>query len=193
MNNSTPGQTGIKGKLSVEQLQTAVANEQIETVIVGFTDHYGRLVGKRYDAEMFVDDTIAHGTHGCDYLLTVDMEMEPVPGYKFANWELGYGDFHLVPDMATLRVASWLDKTALVLCDVENERTHSPITVAPRSIMRPQLEKARATGFESLAASELEYYLFENSYRQANEQGFHALNPAGWYLEDYHILQGTRT
>lgn len=179
--------------LSVERLRELVAQEQIETVIVGFTDHYGRLVGKRYDAEMFVDDTIAHGTHGCDYLLTVDMEMEPVPGYKFANWELGYGDFHLVPDLATLRVASWLDKTALVLCDVENEKTHSPVAVAPRSLLRKQIEQARSLGFESFAASELEYYLFENSYRQANEQGYQTLTPAGWYLEDYHILQGTRT
>ena len=118
--------------LTLEQLSNLVTQEQIETVIVGFTDHYGRLVGKRYDTEMFVEDTIKHGTHGCDYLLTVDMEMEPVPGYRFANWELGYGDFHLVPDMASLRLASWLDKTALVLCDVENEKTHSPVNIAPR-------------------------------------------------------------
>lgn len=183
----------LRGLLTIEQLQTAVADGQIETVIVGCTDHYGRLVGKRYDAEMFVDDTIAHGAHGCDYLLTVDMEMEPVPGYKFANWELGYGDFHLIPDMATLRVASWLDKTALVLCDVQNEKKHQPVSVAPRSILRRQLDQARGLGFESFAASELEYYLFENSYRQAHEQGFQTLTPAGWYLEDYHILQGTRT
>jgi glutamine synthetase len=179
--------------LSLERLRELVAQEQIETVIVGFTDHYGRLVGKRYDAEMFVDDTIIHGTHGCDYLLTVDMEMEPVPGYKFANWELGYGDFHLVPDMATLRVASWLDKTALVLCDVQNEKKHKPVSIAPRSILRKQIEAAHSLGFENFAASELEYYLFENSYRQAHEQGYQTLTPAGWYLEDYHILQGTRT
>lgn len=183
----------IRGMLSVDQLRELVAQDQIETVIVGFTDHYGRLVGKRYDAEMFVEDTVKHGTHGCDYLLTVDMEMEPVPGYKFANWELGYGDFHLVPDMATLRVASWLDKTALVLCDVENEKPHSPVNIAPRSILRKQIEAARALGFDSFAASELEYYLFENSYRQASQQGYQTLTPAGWYLEDYHILQGTRT
>jgi len=183
----------IRGMLSLEQLTSLVAQEQIETIIVGFTDHYGRLVGKRYDAEMFVEDTVNHGTHGCDYLLTVDMEMEPVPGYKFANWELGYGDFHLVPDMNTLRTASWLDKTALVLCDVQNEKKHEPVSIAPRSILRKQIDAARGLGFESFAASELEYYLFENSYRQANEQGYQTLTPAGWYLEDYHILQGTRT
>jgi glutamine synthetase len=182
-----------KGMLSLEQLRGLVAQELIETVIVGFTDHYGRLCGKRYDAEMFVEDVYHHGTHGCDYLLTTDMEMEPVPGYKFANWELGYGDFHLVPDLHTLRTASWLNKTALVLCDVQHTTTHQPISVAPRSILHQQLTAARAAGFESFAASELEYYLFQNSYRDAAADGFRNLEPAGWYLEDYHILQGTRT
>jgi glutamine synthetase len=182
-----------KGMLSLEQLRGLVAQELIETVIVGFTDHYGRLCGKRYDAEMFVEDVYHHGTHGCDYLLTTDMEMEPVPGYKFANWELGYGDFHLVPDLHTLRIASWLDKTALVLCDVQHTTTHQPIAVAPRSILHQQLKAARTAGFESFAASELEYYLFQNSYRDAAAGGFRNLEPAGWYLEDYHILQGTRT
>ena len=113
----------------------------------------------------------SHGSHGCDYLLTTDMEMEPVPGYKFANWELGYGDFHLVPDLPTLRTASWLDKTALVLCDVHNEKTHDTSRVAPRSILRRQIEAARSLGFESFAASELEYYLFQNSYRTPPNNG----------------------
>ena len=185
--------TQLKGMLSVEQLRQLVAQDQIETVIVGFTDHYGRLCGKRYDAEMFVEDTISHGTHGCDYLLTTDMEMEPVPGFTFANWELGYGDFHLVPDMNTLRLASWLDKTALVFCDVKNGKTHNLISVAPRTILRKQLEGAKTLGFAGFAASELEYYIFKNNYREAHQQGYANLEPAGWYLEDYHILQGTRT
>ncbi|NOT58717.1 MAG: glutamine synthetase [Acidobacteria bacterium] len=183
----------VKGMLDIDRLHAMVDQGQIETVIVGFTDHYGRLCGKRYDAEMFVTDTVHHGTHGCDYLLTTDMEMEPVPGYRFANWELGYGDFHLVPDLHTLRHASWLDKTALVLCDLQNTRTHEPIHIAPRQVLRQQLEAARATGYASFAASELEYYLFQNSYRDAAQNGWRNLEPAGWYLEDYHILQGTRT
>ena len=85
--------------LTLDELRKLVAGDDVDTVVVGFTDHYGRLVGKRYDAGMFVDEVAAHGTHGCDYLLTTDMEMEPVPGYQFANWELGYGDVHLVPDL----------------------------------------------------------------------------------------------
>lgn len=179
--------------LSLDRLSELVEQELIETVIVGFSDLYGRLVGKRYDAEMFIADTVEHGSHACDYLLTVDMEMEPVPGYSYANWELGYGDLHLSPDLSTLRVANWLEKTAFVLCDVNNQKTHEPVAIAPRSILRKQINAARGMGFESFAASELEYYMFHNSYRDAHAQGYANLQPAGWYLEDYHILQGTRT
>ena len=139
-----------RGLLTLDGLRDAVTAGDIETVIVGFTDHYGRLMGKRYDAEMFVDETASHGTHGCDYLLTTDMEMEPVQGYDFANWEKGYGDFHLLPDLATLRVASWLEKSALVLCDVKDERTHDFVRVAPRSLLRDQVEAASGAGLLGL-------------------------------------------
>lgn len=180
-----------KGLLTIEQLREAVQQQTIETIIVAFTDHYGRLVGKRFDAEYFVNDVFESGTHGCNYLLTTDMAMEPVPGYSFANWELGYGDFHLVPDLSTLRIAAWLDRTAMVICDVKNEKTHEYVDIAPRSILRSQLEKA--SDYTVFAASELEYYLFENSFRDAHNQAYHNLKPVGWYIEDYHILQGTRT
>jgi glutamine synthetase len=142
---------------------------------------------------MFVEETAAHGTHGCDYLLTTDMEMDPVPGYRFASWDQGYGDFHLVPDLSTLVVASWLEKTALVLCDVAGNQSTEYVSVAPRSLLRRQVDAARELGFLSMAASELEYYLFQDSYRNAAQNGYRSLQPAGWYLEDYHILQGTRT
>lgn len=183
----------MKGLLTLQKLQDKIASDAIETVVVAFTDHYGRLMGKRFDAEFFAEQTATAGTHGCDYLLTTDMEMDPVPGYRFANWELGYGDFHLVPDLATLREAAWLDKTALVLCDVVNDKTHGLVPEAPRSILRAQVEAAQNAGFQCFAASELEYYVFENNYRQAFEQHYQDLMPAGWYLEDYHILQGART
>lgn len=181
-----------RGFLTVEQLAQKVENEEIETVVVAFSDHFGRLMGKRFDAEYFIEDAAKQGTHGCDYLLTVDMEMEPVAGYEFANWELGYGDFHLIPDLSTLRIASWLDKTALVLCDLENEKAHEPIRVAPRSILRNQLQKLAEIGYGANGASELEYYVFEDSYRDAHTKGYDGLTPMGWYIEDYHILQGTR-
>ncbi|MDW3196747.1 MAG: glutamine synthetase family protein [Cytophagales bacterium] len=182
-----------KGMLSVEKFKQQVQEEAIETVIVGFTDHYGRLMGKRFDADFFIDSALDAGTHGCDYLLTTDMEMEPVPGYKLANWELGYGDFHLVPDLKTLRWATWLEKTALVICDLQNEKAHGPVLEGPRSILNEQLSQLEKEGFKSFAASELEYYLFNTSYQQAQESQFLDAKPAGWYLEDYHILQGSRT
>lgn len=182
----------IQGLLTIGQLKECVENEEIETVIVGFTDHYGRLMGKRFDAEFFVQEGIAHGTHSCDYLLTVDIEMEPVPGYDFANWELGYGDFHLVPDLSTLRVASWLEKTALVLCDLQDTKSHELVSVGPRSILRQQIKAATQSGFMPMAASELEYYLYEDSYRAASEKKYDDLQPAGHYLEDYNLFQGTR-
>ncbi|MEL6865743.1 MAG: glutamine synthetase family protein, partial [Bacteroidota bacterium] len=141
----------------------------------------------------FLEEAVNSGTHACDYLLTTDMEMEPVPGYEFANWELGYGDFHLVPDMTTLRQVTWLDQTAMVLCDVSDEGSHELIAEAPRSVLRRQLEGAADLGFDCFAASELEYYLFEDSYKKAFQQQYQDLKPVGWYLEDYHILQGSRT
>src|SRR6478672_8731058 len=169
--------SGVRGMLTADELNGLVANGEIETVIVAFSDHYGRLCGKRYDAEFFVEEIANNGTHGCDYLLTTDMEMEPVPGYRFANWELGYGDFHLVPDFKTLRVASWLEKSAFVLCDLRNEKTHDYVSVAPRSILRRQLAAAKELGFDAYAASELEHYLFRKSYREAHERDYRDLSP----------------
>ncbi len=183
----------LQGLLQLAELRELVAKGDIETVVVGFTDHYGRLLGKRFDAGMFVDDIVEEGGHACDYLLTTDMEMEPVPGYTYASWELGYGDFQLVPDMKTLRVASWLDKSAFVLCDLKNEKTDAHVPVAPRTILRQQVDAAHALGYESFAASELEHYLFRKSYREAAAHDYRDLSPAGWYREDYHVLQATRS
>lgn len=181
-----------RGVLDLESLKAQVEAGAIDTVIVAFSDHFGRLLGKRFDAEFFVSSVHQQGTHGCDYLLTTDMEMNPVPGYRFANWELGYGDFHLLPDLRTLRLASWLAKTALVLCDLQSEKTHDYIAVAPRSILRRQLDHAKDLGFSAKAASELEYFIFETSYKDAAKQHYRDLEPMGWYLEDYHILQASR-
>ena len=190
MPKPVPRMTGL---LSVDALRGRVRSGAIDTVVVAFTDHYGRLMGKRFDAGFFLEHAVAHGAEACDYLLTVDMEMNPVPGYRLANWELGYGDFHLRPDLRTLRVAAWLDRSALVLCDVLDRKTQAPVAPAPRALLRRQVERAAKLGFTAMAASELEYYLFQNSYREAAQKPFASLQPAGWYLEDYHLLQGART
>ncbi len=178
--------------LTPDMLQNLVHTGEIETVLVVFTDHYGRFMGKRFDADFFLEDGMAHGTHACDYLLTVDMEMEPVAGYRYSNWERGYGDFHLVPDLSTLRVATWLDRTAMVLCDIYTEKTHTLVDVAPRSMLRRQMDRLATSGLVAKAGSELEYYIYEDSYREASEMQYTGLRPMGWYLEDYHALQGTR-
>jgi glutamine synthetase len=185
--------TETRGMLTASELAERVEQGAIETVVVGFTDHYGRLMGKRFDARFFLGEVLAHGAHACDYLLTVDMEMNPVPGYRFASWERGYGDFHLEPDLRTLRVAAWLERTALVLCDVHDRETHAPAAVAPRSVLARQVERAARAGFVAHAASELEYFLYTVPQRDARARGWRGLEAAGWTLEDYDLRQGART
>jgi glutamine synthetase len=180
------------GCLTLEELQSRVAEGTIDTVLVGFTDLYGRLAGKRFDAGFFLEEVAENGTHGCDYLLTVDIEMEPVAGYEFANWEKGYGDVHLIPDLGTLRHASWLDRTAIVLCNVIDDSTGDGVPQAPRVMLSNQLAAAAAVNFQPQAASELEYYLFRTTYRDAQAANFQDLPSGGWYLEDYQLLHGSR-
>jgi glutamine synthetase len=182
----------VRGMLTLAELEEKIASGEVETVITAFTDVYGRLVGKRIVGNFFLDHTAEHGMHACDYLLTVDMEMEPIPGYQFANWERGYGDFHCVPDLNTLRLATWLDKSALVLCDVYDEASHKPVSVAPRNILKKQVTAAADMGYIAAGGSELEYFILNESYQSAHEKGYARLNTFSNYIEDYHILQGTR-
>jgi glutamine synthetase len=162
---------------------------RIETVITAMPDLFGRLVGKRITASFYQDEVAAHGMHVCDYLLASDMEMDPTPGYRFASWEQGYGDLHLVPDAATLRRAAWLERSALVLCDAF--RGKEPVAVAPRQILRRQIERAAALGFDARMGSELEFFLLRDGYEAAQQKGFRALAHFGRYVEDYHVLSGT--
>ncbi len=180
------------GMLTLDQLKDKVENGEIETVVTAFTDLYGRFMGKRVTGEFFLDSVAQSGMHACDYLLTVDMFMEPIPGYHYASWELGYGDFHCVPDLKTLRVASWLDKSALVVCDIYDDKKHEQVSVAPRAILNRQLALAAAQGFSAFGASELEYFIFDETYASARDKHYADLKHFGSYIEDYHILQGTR-
>jgi glutamine synthetase len=182
----------MQGKIDTDTLKRLVADDEIDTVIAAFPDMYGRLVGKRIVGRYFVDEVIAHGLHACDYLLACDMDMDPVPGYAFTSWAKGYGDFRPIPDFDTLRVASWLPKTALVLCDVYHEERHELVPLAPRSILRHQLARAEEHGFSVMAASELELYVFKDSYDEIAQKGFINPEPIGRVIEDYHILQSTK-
>lgn len=182
----------VRGMLSLDELSSAVSAGLIDTVLVAFTDHYGRLMGKRYDASFFLEDTVKGGSHACDYLLTVDRDMNPLPGFSYSNWEGGYGDVHLVPDMSTLRIATWLDRTALVLCDLHAKGGSDLLSIAPRSVLRRQVERAAALGLTAKAGTELEFYMYRDSFEEAAARGHSDLKPTGWYIEDYHLLQGTR-
>lgn len=188
----SPINASIRGMLSLDDLRKQADAGEIETVVAVFTDLYGRFMGKRITTDFFLDSTAHAGMHACDYLLTTDMDMTPVPGYRYANWALGYGDFHLVPDLDTLRAATWLDKSALVIGDVMDEKTHAPVPYAPRSILRRQIEAAASMGYLPMAASELEYFIFAETYDSASAKQYVDLKPFGRYIEDYHILQGTR-
>jgi len=178
--------------LDVEALHQMVASEQIETVLAAFPDMYGRLLGKRITGHFFVKDVLEHALHACDYLLACDMEMDPVPGYEYTSWANGYGDVRLLPDLRTLRRADWLDRTAIVLCDVYKEEEDTLEEIAPRTILRRQLEQADAQGYVAMGGSELELYLFKDSYKEAATKKYVDLEPIGDYIEDYHILQGTK-
>ena len=186
-----PGGPGTAtGMLSLEQLGTEAEAGTIDTVVTAFTDMQGRLVGKRIDVSYFLDEVADHGIEGCNYLLALDMEMDPVPGYAMANWEKGYGDFAISADMSTLRRIPWLDRTALVLCDVV-EHDGAPVAASPRQILIAQYERAQEMGYTPLFASELEFYLYKQSYAQAHEQDYRELTPTIPYILDYHILATT--
>ena len=182
----------MQGRIDLEQLKRSVADGEIETVLVVFPDMYGRLVGKRIVGRFFVEDVVENGMHACDYLLACDVDMDPVPGYQFTSWAKGYGDFRPLPDFNTMRVASWLPKTALVLCDVYEEESDDLVPYAPRGILRKQIARAAERGFTAMAASELELYVFKDSYDDVASKGFINIEPLGRVIEDYHILQGTK-
>jgi glutamine synthetase len=183
----------IPGMMTADALRDGIRTGDIETVIAVFPDLYGRLVGKRITGRYFRDEVLGHGMHVCDYLLACDMEMDPVPGYRFTSWAAGYGDMRCLPDLATLRRASWLDKTALVLCDVYEEERDVLVEVAPRNVLRKQLERAKALGFRPMGASELELFVLRETYESAHEKGFDQLQTLGWFIEDYHVLQGSKS
>jgi glutamine synthetase len=176
--------------IGLEELRNEVESGAIDTVVCAFTDMQGRLLGKREHASFFLSESAEHGLEGCNYLLGLDMEMDPQPGYAMASWERGYGDFHLLPDLATLRRIPWLEGTALVLCDVAWE-DGAPVVASPRQVLRAQVERARTAGFEPMVGSELEFYLLKESYAEAHANRFQNLTPSVPYILDYHVLATT--
>jgi len=172
-------------------LTVMIAAGDIDTVIVAFTDMQGRLQGKRLHAEYFLDEVLAHGTEGCNYLLAVDVEMSTVPGYAISSWEAGYGDMLFVLDTDTMRLLPHLPGTAMVQCDLA-WLDGSEVSQSPRSILRRQVDRAAVAGYTALAGTELEFIVFGDTYEQAWDADYRNLTPANQYNVDYSILGTTR-
>jgi glutamine synthetase len=177
--------------MNLQQLRRQIQTGGIDTVMVAFPDPFGRLVGKRFRAGVFLDSVLKHGTHGCNYLLTVNLEMDPLEGFKVASWQAGFGDFAFRPDLSTVRIIPWQTATALVICDFIRA-DGSPVKEAPRSVLQQQLAQLEAGGLNCFCASELEFYLFNQTYHSAFMAGYRDLQPSSDYRIDYHLMQPGR-
>jgi glutamine synthetase len=181
----------IKGMLTLDQLREEVEQGTIDTVLACQVDMQGRLMGKRFQAEFFAENAWEE-THSCNYLQATDMEMETVGGYKSTSWEAGYGDYVMKPDLATMRRTPWLEGTALVLCDMLDHHTHEDVPHSPRAILKKQVARLAERNMIANMATELEFFLFSDSYEAAHDKGYRNLQPISNYNEDYHIFQTTK-
>ncbi|MEY5017498.1 MAG: hypothetical protein RL431_547 [Actinomycetota bacterium] len=179
------------GYITPETLRALVADGEIDTVVLAFTDMQGRLVGKRVAARLFVEDTIAHGAECCNYLLAVDVDMNTVDGYEISSWERGYGDMAMIPDMNTLRLAPWLPGSAIVMADLM-WLDHTPVTQAPRDVLKAQMAKLEAQGMVPYVGTELEFIVFDETYRGAWAKGYRNMQANTDYNVDYDLLASTR-
>ncbi|WP_329016266.1 glutamine synthetase family protein [Streptomyces sp. NBC_00690] len=173
--------------LGVDELRARVASGEIDTVVLAFPDMQGRLQGKRFAAPFFLDEVLAHGTEGCNYLLAVDIEMNTVDGYEMSSWDQGYGDFVMRPDPATLRCVPWYDGTVLLFADLA-WHDGSPVVAAPRQILRHQLARLAEHGFTAKVGTELEFIVFRDTYEEAWDRDYRGLTPVNQYNVDYSIL-----
>ncbi|MBG6067340.1 glutamine synthetase family protein [Micromonospora ureilytica] len=181
-----------KAPLTLEQLRVAVDDGEIDTVVLALVDMQGRLQGKRFHAPFFLDQVVANGSEGCNYLLAVDVDMNTVDGYAMSSWERGYGDFAMVPDFATLRRVPWQPGSALLLADLTWLDGSGDVVASPRQILRRQLDRLAEHGLTAYAGTELEFVLFRDSYEDAWQRGYRDLTPANQYNVDYSLLGTAR-
>ena len=177
--------------MTLTELTKQIRAGSIDTVITVCPDVLGRLVGKRFTGKFFLDSVAAHGTHGCNYLLTVNIEMDPQDGFELANWDKGFGDFVMKPDFSTTRILPWQPGAALVLCDFRHH-DGKPVDEAPRSVLRKQVETWARKKFTFYTASELEFFLFNNTFHDAAAAEYRNLTPSSDYRIDYHTMQPAR-
>ncbi|MCV6825468.1 MULTISPECIES: glutamine synthetase family protein [Halocynthiibacter] len=176
--------------LSFDDLKNAVADGSVDTVLACLVDMQGRLMGKRFLAQHFVESAFEE-THCCNYLLATDLEMATPDGYAATSWQSGYGDYMMKPDLSTIRPMPWLEGTVMVMCDVLDHHEH-PIAHSPRAILKKQVARLEEMGYSAMMATELEFFLFEKSFEEIAKSGFRDLTPISGYNEDYHILQTTK-
>ncbi len=179
------------GLLTPQRLKAEVAAGRIDTVLVAIPDMFGRLMGKRVTGRSFVDHVLKEGTHACSYLLTVNLDMDPLDGFAVANWDKGFGDFCMVPDAKAIRVLPWHEKTVLALCDFRHHGGQD-VAESPRAVLQAQVAKLAAAGLTAKMASELEFYLYNQTYHEAFLAGYKDLKPSSDYRIDYHLLQPGR-
>jgi glutamine synthetase len=178
----------MPGNLTLEQLKSAALDGSIDTVITVMVDMQGRLMGKRFHVNHFIDYAVEE-THCCDYLLATDLEMATPDGYASTSWSSGYGDYIMKPDLQTLRYAPWAEGAAMVFCDVIDHESHTDVTHSPRAVLKHQLKRLSALGLGCNAATELEFFVYRESYDDARQKGYQSLTPISAYNEDYHIFQ----
>ncbi len=179
--------------LSLARLRGQVASGEVDTVVVAFTDMQGRLQGKRIHAPFFLDEVVAHGTEGCNYLLAVDVDMNTVAGYQISSWERGYGDMEFVLDMDTTRPVPWLPATVMVQCDLAwLDVDHSAVRQSPRQVLKAQVARAAERDLVALAGTELEFCVFEDTYEDAWDAAYRGLTPSNQYNVDYSLLGTSR-
>jgi glutamine synthetase len=183
--------TPTRGMLSVDELNALIDAGEIDTVIIAFTDMQGRLVGKRASARLFKEELAEHGAECCNYLLAVDVEMNTVDGYTISSWEKGYGDMAMIPDLTTLRIVPWLPATAMVIADM-TWLDEKPVVQSPREILKAQIAKLAEKGLEPFVGTELEFLVFDDTYRAAWAKKYEGLTPASDYNIDYALLASTR-
>lgn len=181
----------MSGSLSFTELKNLVVGGEIDTMLVCMVDMQGRLMGKRFVAQHFVE-TAWQETHCCNYLLATDLEMATPDGYASTSWSSGYGDYVMKPDLDTIRLVPWLEGTAMVLCDILDHHSHAAIAHAPRQVLKTQLARLKAMGFDAMTATELEFFLFEKTFDEIRKSGYRDLTPISGYNEDYHIFQTTK-
>ena len=177
--------------MTSEELTARIKAGEIDTVTVAFPDVCGRLVGKRCTGDHFLRQVVPHGAHGCNYLLAVNIEMDPMDGFDLANWKKGFGDFAWRPDFSTFRLVPWQPGSALVLCDLHHA-DGSVVEEAPRSVLRRQVGRLAGGNLSCTIASELEFFVFNTTFHDAFTADYRNLTPSSDYRIDYHTMQPAR-